>query len=95
MTRQLVETLAGSFDKLVRGEGCKQCRETGFAGRIGIFELLDPEEELLTAIAQGASLHELAEIQHQNGFTTLRADGMEKVRKGLTTAEEVFNVTAA
>ncbi|MFK7960024.1 MAG: GspE/PulE family protein [Phycisphaerales bacterium] len=93
LTRSLIEELAGPFELLARGAGCTRCRGTGFAGRIGIFELLDPEDELLSAIAQGANLHELGTMLAQNGFVTLRTDGMQKARSGLTTAEEVFNVT--
>ena len=83
----------GSIDSLTRGAGCSRCRGTGFAGRIGIFELLIPEEELLVAIAGGANLQDLREILSKSGIVTLRADGMAKVKGGLTSAEEVLNVT--
>jgi type IV pilus assembly protein PilB len=93
LTLEMVEALAGPFETLSRGQGCARCRGTGFAGRIGIFELLVPDEELLAAIARGANLQELREILIKSGFMTLRADGMSKVKGGLTTAEEVFHVT--
>jgi type IV pilus assembly protein PilB len=89
----MVETFAGPFEVLYHGLGCSRCRGTGFAGRIGIFELLVPDDELLSAIGRGANLHELCEILGKSGFVTLRADGMLKVKGGLTTAEEVFHVT--
>jgi type IV pilus assembly protein PilB len=92
--RAAVEAAAGKFEHLYRGPGCSRCRGTGFAGRIGIFELLVPDEELLSAIARGANLQEIQEILCKQGFVRLRTDGMEKVRGGLTTAEEVFYVTA-
>jgi type II secretory ATPase GspE/PulE/Tfp pilus assembly ATPase PilB-like protein len=92
--RQAVEDVCGKFDCLYRGPGCSRCRGTGFAGRIGIFELLVPDEKILTAIANGANLQELREILAKSAFYTLRMDGMEKVRGGLTTAEEVFYVTS-
>ena len=69
------------------GAGCNRCRGTGFAGRIGIFELLLPTNELLEAIGRGASLQELRALTNH---TTLRADGLEKVSNGLTTPEEVL-----
>jgi len=94
ITRGAVEDLCGPFDNLYRGQGCSRCRGTGFAGRIGIFELLVPNEELLATIARGANLHELRELLGKSGFLTLRGDGMGKVKGGLTTAEEVFHVTA-
>jgi type II secretory ATPase GspE/PulE/Tfp pilus assembly ATPase PilB-like protein len=91
--RDAVEAAAGKFEHLFRGPGCSRCRGTGFAGRIGIFELLIPDEELLAGIARGANLQELQDMLNRQGFVRLRNDGMEKVRGGLTTAEEVFYVT--
>ena len=72
------------------GSGCSRCRGTGFAGRIGIFELLVPTNELLEAVGRGASLQELRTLTEH---ATLRVDGLEKVVKGLTTPEEVLCVT--
>ncbi len=92
--REAVEAYAGPFEMLYRGEGCSRCRGSGFAGRIGIFELLVPDENMLAAIARGATLQELHAILVKNGFVTLQADGMEKVRGGMTTPEEVFYVTS-
>jgi type IV pilus assembly protein PilB len=93
ITRDMVEDLCGPFDVLYRGQGCSRCRGTGFAGRIGVFELLVPDEELLAAVAGAANLQALRESLSRSGFVTLRADGMAKVKGGLTTAEEVFHVT--
>ena len=92
--REAIEVYTGPFDMLYRGQGCSRCRATGFAGRIGIFELLVPDEEVLAAIASGAHLQEIQEVLGRSGFVTLRADGMHKVKGGLTTAEEVFYVTS-
>jgi type IV pilus assembly protein PilB len=94
LTRMAVEKSCGEVESLFRGQGCSRCRATGFAGRIGIFELLVPDEEIVTQIARGATLHQLREILHRQGYITLRADGMEKVKGGLTTAEEVIMVTS-
>jgi type IV pilus assembly protein PilB len=92
--REAVENHTGPIECLYRGEGCSRCRGTGFAGRIGIFELVIPDEVLLAAIARGASLQELRSLLLKSGFVTLHADGMDKVKGGLTTAEEVFFVTS-
>jgi len=94
LIREMIEILAGTFDTLQRGAGCNRCRNTGFAGRIGIFELLVPDEELLTVIARGATLQEIREVLVKNGFANLRTDGMQKVRGGLTAPEEVLTATA-
>jgi type II secretory ATPase GspE/PulE/Tfp pilus assembly ATPase PilB-like protein len=74
------------------GEGCNRCRGTGFAGRIGIFELLIPNNELLEAIGRGATLQELRALTNH---ATLRVDGLEKVANGLTTPEEVLCVSGS
>jgi type IV pilus assembly protein PilB len=92
--RQAVEGAGGPIESLYRGQGCSRCRGTGFAGRIGVFELLVPSEETLASIAGGANLQELREVLVKSGFVSLRHDGMQKVRGGLTTAEEVFYVTS-
>ncbi len=91
--REAVENYTGPVECLYVGEGCARCRGTGFAGRIGIFELLVPDEYVLAAISRGATLQDLREILAKNGFVTLQADGMEKVKGGLTTVGEVFYVT--
>jgi type IV pilus assembly protein PilB len=72
------------------GAGCNRCRGTGFAGRIGIFELLIPTNELLEAIGNDVSLQELRTLATHS---TLRVDGLEKVAQGLTTPEEVLCAT--
>lgn len=89
-----LEQVCGKVESLHRGQGCNRCRGTGFAGRIGIFELLIPDEELLLAIARGANLQELQQQLPRSGFITLRSDGMEKANDGLTTVEEVFYATS-
>jgi type II secretory ATPase GspE/PulE/Tfp pilus assembly ATPase PilB-like protein len=57
-------------------------RNSGFSGRIGIFELLVPSDRLLDAVASGAGLQQLRELGSEEGYTALRIDGMEKVKAG-------------
>jgi type IV pilus assembly protein PilB len=83
----------GPVETLYHGCGCAKCRRTGFSGRIGVFELLEATDELLDIIVRGANLQELREAALAKGYITLRRDGMEKVKAGLTTVEEVLNVT--
>lgn len=83
-----------TVDVLYRGTGCSKCRNTGYAGRIGVFELLLPDDECLDAISRGASLQEIRRIAKAGGYVTLRQDGIEKVKAGITTLEELFNATA-
>lgn len=94
IVREAVETVCGPIESLYRGQGCSRCRATGFAGRLGVFELLIPDRDLLAAVASGANLHEVRELLFAKHFNSLRYDGMHKVKGGLTTAEEVFYVTS-
>ncbi len=91
-----------SIDKLLgpnaiayHGPGCAKCRGTGFAGRIGIFELLLPNDDMLDLIARSGTLQEIRDLCRKLHYVTLRMDGMEKVRAGLTTVGEVLYATAA
>jgi type II secretory ATPase GspE/PulE/Tfp pilus assembly ATPase PilB-like protein len=77
---------------LERGRGCAACRETGYRGRLGIFELLvmtdDLRHELLSTLDPGS----LRRRMQEQGMTTLRLDAWAKVQAGLTTVEEVLRV---
>ncbi|MEO0964869.1 MAG: ATPase, T2SS/T4P/T4SS family [Planctomycetota bacterium] len=78
-----------------RGVGCGRCRDTGYAGRLGIYELFIPDDEVLDAVSRGASLQELRKMAHAgDGYSTLREDGLSKVASGLTTLDEVINATS-
>ena len=84
------------IEKLYRGSGCKKCRNTGYRGRLGIYELYIPDDEALDAVARGANLQELRRLAHGgDNYITLRQDGLEKVRAGLTTVEELLTATVA
>ncbi|MEC9374099.1 MAG: ATPase, T2SS/T4P/T4SS family [Planctomycetota bacterium] len=91
-TRAAVEESTGSCTELYRGGGCSRCMGKGYAGRLGIFELFVPTDELMEAIARGDGLHELRAVAAKVGFRTLRDDGMAKAAIGLTTVEEVMRV---
>jgi len=82
------------IDRLYHGVGCGKCRNTGYAGRLAIFELMVPTDEVLDAISRGASLQEIRFLAHATeGYTTLRRDGLAKVAAGLTTLDEVITAT--
>ena len=79
---------------LMRGRGCIACRQTGYRGRTGIFELLVMTDELKQAITRVEPITRLREIARAQGMRTLREDGWAKARAGITTVEEVLRVTA-
>jgi type IV pilus assembly protein PilB len=92
--RRQLEKQTGAVDTLYKAKGCTRCRNLGFAGRIGIYELLVPDDAMIERISTGAPLAELREHAKRLAMKTLRTDGMEKVKSGITTLDEVFRVTA-
>ncbi|MCP4590524.1 MAG: Flp pilus assembly complex ATPase component [bacterium] len=79
-------------ERLFRGAGCRECRDTGYKGRFGIFELLCMTDEIRELIIQRASATEIRRQAMEQGMTLLRQDGLRKVRDGRTTIEEVTRV---
>ena len=91
--RRMVESVA-PVDRFHAGAGCQRCRNTGFSGRVGVFELLVPEDEVADAIAAGLSHREIRRVAEAAGFESMRRDGLRKVAEGITTVEEVLAATA-
>jgi general secretion pathway protein E len=83
----------GSVVECWKGCGCERCFGTGFTGRVGIFELMEMNDELRQLILNNADAVQLTAAARRNGMRTLREDGWMKVPMGLTTAEEVMRVT--
>lgn len=79
--------------QVFEGKGCKVCHATGFAGRIGIFEVIDMSEKVKELITQKSDSDEIAQQAILDGMTTMFDDGLDKVVKGMTTVKEVLRVT--
>ncbi len=77
------------------GAGCDACRHTGYRGRVGLFELMPVSAGLREEIGRGVSSDALKRTALATGMKTLRDDGVAKVRRGETTAEEVLRVTTS
>jgi type IV pilus assembly protein PilB len=92
--RRQIEKVTGEIDKLFRAKGCPRCRNLGYTGRIGIYELFVPDDEMLDKISSGAPLNDIRDLARAGGMKSLRVDGIEKVKAGITTLEEVYRVTA-
>lgn len=88
--KKIVEKIGGKIDKYYNGLGCSKCRNTGFAGRIAIHELFVPDDEVKEMIASGASLKVIREIAVEKGMAPLVLDGLEKVKAGIVSVEEVL-----
>lgn len=79
--------------RMYRGKGCKVCHMTGYAGRIGVYEVLEISKNLRAVIAKRADSDVILDAALKEGMTTMLDDGLQKVAKGLTTIEEVLRVT--
>jgi len=79
--------------KLYKGRGCASCNNTGYRGRVGLFEVMEMSEDVRELILSGASAMELRRKAIEEGMISLRASGIQKVREGLTTVEEVVRET--
>jgi type IV pilus assembly protein PilB len=84
-----------SLDSLYEGTGCDSCRQTGMAGRMGIYEMLQIDDMLRDRIAANPTVNELRRQCCQMGMKTLRQDAMNKMAAGHTTLSEVLRVTTA
>jgi type IV pilus assembly protein PilB len=78
--------------RLYRGAGCKLCRNTGFSGRVGIFEVLEVDESIRLLITKKSSAEAINIKALENGMTPLLYDGLVKALDGTTTLEEVIKV---
>jgi len=83
------------FDKLrlYKGTGCPVCNNTGYQGRVGVFEVLEMTEDIKKLILKSASSEEITNLAKMQGMTTMFEDGVDKVLNGMTTLEEVLRVT--
>ncbi|HEV8367018.1 MAG TPA: type IV-A pilus assembly ATPase PilB [Pyrinomonadaceae bacterium] len=81
--------------KTYKGKGCSTCNNTGYKGRIGLYEVLEVTDEIRELILIGASALELRKKAIDDGMITLRASGLHKIRSGVTTIEEVVRETVA
>jgi type IV pilus assembly protein PilB len=75
-----------------RAVGCKKCGNTGYRGRIGVHEVLMMTEEISRLCVENATAEDIKQVAVEQGMLTLRQDGLEKVRSGLTSIEEVVRV---
>jgi type IV pilus assembly protein PilB len=78
-----------------QGHGCMTCANTGYKGRIALYEVMPISERIKDLVLQGASSTELKEAATEDGMLTLRMSGLQKVREGAITLEEVIRVTFA
>lgn len=77
-----------------RAKGCSECNHNGYRGRMGIYELLEVNEDIRRSVASGKDSATIKKVAVRHGMKTLRNDGNLKVLEGLTSVEEILRVTA-
>lgn len=78
----------------VRGQGCSGCHGTGYRGRIGLFEILPVTDVFQSLILQRVSSELLRQQAEKEGVISLRQSGLQKIKAGLTTMDEVVSVSS-
>jgi type IV pilus assembly protein PilB len=91
--RRLVEADGHQIAAYYRGVGCKKCRNTGYVGRIAVHELLVPDDEMTEMINERISTKKLRAKALENGMSPLYRDGLEKVKAGIVSLEEILRTT--
>ncbi len=90
----IIKSVYGAGQKFtaVRGKGCKLCRNTGYLGRVGLFEVLEVTKNIRKLITQKADADVIAKAAVSEGMTTMLEDGLIKIKNGVTSIEEVLRV---
>jgi type IV pilus assembly protein PilB len=78
---------------LFKGQGCNVCHDTGYVGRIGVFEVLEIDSDIRKMIQERKSSDDIMKVARGKGMSTMMEDGVKKVLNGVTTIEEVLRVT--
>ena len=78
--------------QLYKGKGCPECNDTGYYGRVGIFEVLKITPVIAQLILKQTAVTEIEHIAQKEGFMTMKQDGFIKTLEGITTIEEVLRV---
>jgi type IV pilus assembly protein PilB len=79
---------------LYKGSGCSKCNDTGYKGRMALFEIMAVRGDMIELISKGASTDEIREVARNQGLRTLRECGIARIKEGLTSVDEVVRVTA-
>ncbi len=92
LTGALPPEVMGSKPKFYKGKGCEKCNDSGYKGRIGIYEVMTIDDDVREAIMKRIDASEIKKIAMKNGMTTMLEDGFQKALAGITTIEEILRV---
>ncbi|TSC85713.1 MAG: type IV pilus assembly protein PilB [Microgenomates group bacterium Gr01-1014_16] len=90
---KIQDSIPMNIARVYEGKGCAVCRQTGYAGRVGIFEVLEVSEKIKELIMNRADAGQIKKQAVNEGMKTMMEDGLDKVREGITTIEEVLRAT--
>jgi type IV pilus assembly protein PilB len=76
-----------------KGEGCSSCGGTGYKGRIALYEVMVVTDQVKQIILQGGTTFEIKAAAMESGMKSLRKSGLQKIKEGMTTVEEILRVT--
>ncbi|OGM59370.1 hypothetical protein A3A75_03395 [Candidatus Woesebacteria bacterium RIFCSPLOWO2_01_FULL_39_10] len=95
LPEEFIKKYFGNLDnvRIYKGKGCSVCHNSGYLGRLGIFEVLVVDDEVRAAIVAKKDASEIKKIAVKNGMRTMIENGFEKIKDGTTTIEEVLRVT--
>lgn len=95
LPEEIIKKHFGNEEKLTlyKGKGCKICHATGYSGRLGLFETLEVSKRIRELITEKNDSDAINKAAIEEGMTTMLDDGLDKIKKGLTTMEEVIRVT--
>ncbi len=91
---ELVDGEPGTQVGVFRPVGCSKCNDTGYDGRIGLYEVLEVSDEIRRLTVQGAGADEIQRVARAEGMQTMREDGIQRVLEGLTSVDELARVAA-
>ena len=100
MTKSIADDLAKFADIkkinsaiFYHGEGCHRCNNSGYKGRVGIYEVMEVNEKISDQINNRANADVIKKIAREQGMSTMFEDGLAKAQQGITTIEEILRVT--
>lgn len=92
--REDIQKFIKPSDKLYRSEGCSECNNTGYTGRIGIYEVLDMNKEIRDTIISNPNSDDILEVAKKSGFRSMMEDGIDKLKDGIIDIKELIKVIA-
>ncbi|MBM7623781.1 type II secretion system ATPase GspE [Sporohalobacter salinus] len=90
---EILNKQVDDLDQAYQVVGCEECNDIGFAGRIGIYELITADQDIKSAISGGQRVEDIRKLARNKGMDSLFASGWEKLKSGITTIDEIIRVT--